>query len=191
LALVSFDAVFQVLPRSCNLRRLVIDSMDLGREQCAALQSLPALETLRLFGCYFLSSSHFQRPLKLKELMIAGGLSYHPIDNHLLYVLCNPAHLEKLTLVDLGTTDIIYPILSGLLSMGQFPRLTYLDMIVGSRSCSHFFKFLGAVPSLTTLYIPPPVGQGHTEPPVARSTFLAILLRSCTTHFSHRAWPTR
>ncbi|KAJ8587046.1 hypothetical protein M405DRAFT_327113 [Rhizopogon salebrosus TDB-379] len=152
---ISFDAVFQVLPRSCNLRRLVIDSMDLGREQCAALQSLPALETLKLFGCYFLSSSHFQRPLKLKELMIAGGLSYHPIDNHLLYVLCNPAHLEKLTLADLSTTDIIDTILSGLLSMGQFPRLTYLDMIVGSRSCSHFFKFLGAVPSLTTLHIPP------------------------------------
>ena len=155
MALVYFDAVFQVLPRSCNLRCLVIDSMDLGREQCAALQSLPALETLRLFGCYFLSSSHFQCPLKLKELMIAGGLSYHPIDNHLLSVLCNPAHLEKLTLADLGTTDIVYIILSGLLSMGQFPRLTYLDMTVGSRSCNHFFKFLEAVPSLTTLHIPP------------------------------------
>jgi hypothetical protein len=46
LVLASFDAVF--LPRSCNLRCLVIDSMALGREHCASLQSLPALETFSL-----------------------------------------------------------------------------------------------------------------------------------------------
>ncbi|KAJ8586483.1 hypothetical protein M405DRAFT_935344 [Rhizopogon salebrosus TDB-379] len=158
----SFDAIF--LSRSRNLRCLVIFCMDLGREHCAALQSLPALETLTLFGCSFLSSSHFQRPLKLKELMIADRLSYHTIDNHLLYVLCNPAHLEKLILTDLGTTDIIYTILSGLLSMGQFPRLTYLNILVESRSRSHFFRFLGAIPSLTTLILRTSVRSGRVIP---------------------------
>jgi hypothetical protein len=83
--------------------------------------------------------------------MIYGGLSYHPIDNHLLSVLCNPAHLVLND--DLGKTETIYTVLSGLLSMGQFPRLTYLNILVASRSRSHFFKFIEATPSLTTLRI--------------------------------------
>jgi hypothetical protein len=160
LALASFDPVF--LSRSCNLRRLTFHFMDLGREHWVAQQ--PAPEALALPECSFLSSPHFQRSLKLKELIIDGSHSYHAIDNHLLYVLCNPAHLEKLILDDHHATETIYTVLSGLLSMGQFPRLTYLNILVESQSCSHFFRFLGAIPSLTTLILRTSVRSGRVIP---------------------------
>jgi hypothetical protein len=152
VSMESFEDVFQLLPRSCNLRTLEIVAFDIGREHCVTLQSLPALETLKLVGCFFPSSSHFQRPLKLKELAIIGSFSRLPVDIHLVHVLCNPAHLEKLTLTHFFVT---HTVLSALSYMEDFPYLTYLNVAVKPRSRGHLFKFLGATPSLTTLRILP------------------------------------
>jgi hypothetical protein len=152
MAMQSFYEVFQFLPRSCNLRTLEIVALDLGREHCVTLQSLPALETLKLIGCFFPSSCHFQHPLKLKELSIIGSFSRLPVDRCLVLVLCNPAHLEKLTLTHFFVS---HTVLSALASMEDFPRLTCLNIAIKSRCRGHFFKFLGAIPSLATLRILP------------------------------------
>ncbi|OAX38222.1 hypothetical protein K503DRAFT_741496 [Rhizopogon vinicolor AM-OR11-026] len=152
LALRPVDTVFQLLSCSRNLRSLELARLDLGREQWVTLQSLPALETLRLISCFFSSSSHSE-PLKLKGLEIAGG-SFGPrsIDGYLVSVLCNPAYLEKLTLID---SFVAPTALEALSSMEHFPHLSYLSVLVKSFSRGHFLRFLAAIPSLTTLNIFP------------------------------------
>lgn len=149
----SVDAVFPFLSCSRNLRSLELVRVNLGRQQWIIIECLPALETLRLISCLFPSSSHLERPLKLKELAIAGD-SFGPrsIEERLVSVLCNPAYLEKLTLIDFLVT---HTILAALSSMAPFPHLTYLSIFVTSPSGDHFFKFLAAVPALATLRIFP------------------------------------
>ncbi|KIK36817.1 hypothetical protein CY34DRAFT_810937 [Suillus luteus UH-Slu-Lm8-n1] len=149
----SVDAVFPFLSCSRNLRSLELVRVDLGRQQWIIIECLPALETLRLISCRFPPSSHLERPLKLKELAIAGD-SFGPrsIEEPLVSVLCNPAYLEKLTLIDFLVT---HTILAALSSMAPFPHLTYLSIFVTSLSGDHFFKFLAAVPALATLRIFP------------------------------------
>ncbi|KAG1734894.1 uncharacterized protein EDB91DRAFT_575766 [Suillus paluster] len=153
LALKSVDVVFPSLSRSCNLRSLELVRMNLGRQQWLILESLPALETLRLISCSFHPSPHLDGSLKLKELAIAGD-SFGPrsIDEHLVSVLCNPAYLEKLTVIDFLIT---HTILAALLSIAPFPHLTYLSIFVESLSGDHFFRFLASTPALTTLRIFP------------------------------------
>lgn len=149
----SVDAVFPFLSCSRNLRSLELVRVNLGRQQWIIIECLPALETLRLISCLFPPSSHLERPLKLKELAIAGD-SFGPrsIEERLVSVLCNPAYLEKLTLIDFLVT---HTILAALSSMAPFPHLTYLSIFVTSLSGDHFFKFLAAVPALATLRIFP------------------------------------
>ncbi|KAG0706968.1 hypothetical protein DFH29DRAFT_899398 [Suillus ampliporus] len=153
LDLRSVDAVFPFLSHSCNLRTLELFRMNLGRQQWLILESLPALETLRLVSCLFAPSSHLDGPLKLKELAIAGD-SFGPrsIDEHLVSVLCNTAYLEKLTVIDFLITHTVLETLS---SMAPFPHLTYLSIFVESLSGEHFFRFLAATPALATLRIFP------------------------------------
>jgi hypothetical protein len=153
LAPRSVDAVFPFLSCSRNLRSLELVRVNLGRQQWIIIECLPALETLRLISCLFQPSSHLERPLKLKELAIAGD-SFGPrsIEERLVYVLCNPAYLEKLTLIDFLVT---HTILAALSSMAPFPHLTYLSIFVTSPSGEHFFKFLAALPALATLRIFP------------------------------------
>jgi hypothetical protein len=146
------DTFFQFLPCSHNLRSLEFVGLDLRREQWVTLESLPALESLKLISCFLAPSSHLERPLKLKELEIAGGFSPCVIDEHVVSVLCNPAYLEKLTLIDALVTHTVLVAVS---SMGCFPHLTYLNIIVKSFSRDHFLTFLVAIPSLTTLRIFP------------------------------------
>ncbi|KAG1772521.1 hypothetical protein EV702DRAFT_1134397 [Suillus placidus] len=153
LAPKSVDAVFPFLSCSRNIRSLELVRVDLGRQQWIIIESLPALETLRLISCLFPPSSHLERPLKLKELAIAGD-SFGPrsIEEPLVSTLCNPAYLEKLTLIDFLVT---HTILAALSSMAPFPHLTYLSIFVTSPSGDHFFRFLAATPALATLRIFP------------------------------------
>ncbi|KAG2132313.1 uncharacterized protein EDB93DRAFT_1177127 [Suillus bovinus] len=153
LALRSVDAVFPFLTCSRNLRSLELVRVNLGRQQWIIIECLPALETLRLISCLFPLSSHLERPLKLKELAIAGD-SFGPrsIEERLVSVLCNPTYLQKLTLIDFLIT---HTVLAALSSMGPFPHLTYLSIFVTSLSGDHFFRFLAATPALETLRIFP------------------------------------
>ncbi|KAG2346222.1 hypothetical protein BDR05DRAFT_70197 [Suillus weaverae] len=153
LAPRSVDAVFPFLSCSRNIRSLELVRVDLGRQQWIIIESLPALETLRLISCLFPPSSHLERSLKLKELAIAGD-SFGPrsIEEPLVSTLCNPAYLEKLTLIDFLVT---HTILAALSSMAPFPHLTYLSIFVTSPSGDHFFRFLAATPALATLRIFP------------------------------------
>lgn len=153
LAPRSVDVIFPFVSYSRNLRSLELVRMNLGRQQWIIIESLPVLETLRLISCFFLPSSHLERPLKLKELAIAGD-SFGPrsIEEPLVSVLCNPAYLEKLTLIDFIIT---HTILAALSSMAPFPHLTYLSVFVTSPSGDHFFRFLTAIPALATLRIFP------------------------------------
>jgi hypothetical protein len=152
MAVGSFDGVCQLLPRSCNLHTLEIVAFDLEREHCAALQSLPALETLKLVGCFFPCPFHFQRQLKLKELAVIGTFCDLPFNIRLVLMLCNPAHLEKLTLTHFFAT---YSALTSLSFIKDYPRLTHLSIAIKSRSGGLFFRFLGSTPSLATLKILP------------------------------------
>ncbi|KAG2119314.1 hypothetical protein DEU56DRAFT_136884 [Suillus clintonianus] len=153
LVLRSIDTVFPFLSCSRNIRSLELVRVNLGRQQWIIIESLPALETLRLISCFFPPSSHLERPLKLKELAIAGD-SFGPrsIEERLVSVLCNPAYLEKLTLIDFLVT---HTVLAALSSMAPFPHLTYLSIFVTSPSADHFFSFLAAIPALSTLRIFP------------------------------------
>ncbi|KAG1856996.1 hypothetical protein DFJ58DRAFT_783979 [Suillus subalutaceus] len=153
LATRSVDDIFPFVSCSPNLRSLELVRMNLGRQQWIIIESLPVLETLRLISCLFPPSSHLERPLKLKELAIAGD-SFGPrsIEEPLVSVLCNPAYLEKLTLIDFLIT---HTILAALSSMAPFHHLTYLSIFVTSPSGDHFFRFLSAIPTLATLRIFP------------------------------------
>ncbi|OAX38221.1 hypothetical protein K503DRAFT_800600 [Rhizopogon vinicolor AM-OR11-026] len=163
------DTVFQFLPCSRNLRSLELARLDLGKEQWITLQSLPALETLRLVSCFFSPSSYLE-PLKLKELEIAGcSFNSRPIDGYLVSVLCNPAYLEKLTLIDPVVT---HTVLAALSSVEHFPHLTYLSVLVKSSSRYHFFRFLAAIPSLTILNISPSSGDITPAQPLPALSFL-------------------
>jgi hypothetical protein len=144
------SAIFQFLSCSRNLRSLDLARLDLRREHWVILESLPALETLRLVSCFFSPSSpsHLER-LKLKELEITGtSFGSRSIDGYLVFMLCNPAYLEKLTLNDPLVTHIV---LASLSSLGRFPHLTYLNVFVNTFSHGDFLRFLAAIPSLTTL----------------------------------------
>ncbi|KAG1743841.1 hypothetical protein EDB19DRAFT_542574 [Suillus lakei] len=153
LAPRSVDAVFPFLSCSRNLRSLELVRVNLGRQQWIIIESLPALETLRLISCLFPPSSYLERPLKLKELAIAGdNFGPRSIEEPLVSVLCNPAYLEKLTLIDFLVTHTVLAVLS---SMAPFPHLTYLSIFVTSPSGDHFFGFLAALPALATLRIFP------------------------------------
>ncbi|OJA19469.1 hypothetical protein AZE42_04915 [Rhizopogon vesiculosus] len=163
------NTVFQFLSCSRNLRSLELARLDLGRELWVTLQRLPALETLRLLSCFFSPSSYLE-PLKLKELEIAGGsFNSRPIDEYLVSVLCNPAYLEKLTLIDPFVT---HTVLAALSSMEHFPHLTYLSVLVKSSSRCHFVKFLAAIPSLTILNISPLSGDITPAQPLPALSFL-------------------
>lgn len=153
LATRSVDDIFPFVSCSRNLRSLELVRMNLGRQQWVIIESLPVLEALRLISCLFPPSSHLVRPLKLKELAIAGD-SFGPrsIEEPLVSVLCNPAYLEKLTLIDFLIT---HTILAALSSMAPFPHLTYLSIFITSPSGDHFFRFLAAIPALATLRIFP------------------------------------
>lgn len=153
LAPTLVDALFPFLSCSRNLRSLELVRVNLGRQQWIIIECLPILDTLKLISCLFPPSSHLERPLKLKELAIAGD-SFGPrsIEEDVVSVLCNPAYLEKLTLIDFLIT---HTVLAALSSMPPFPHLTYLSIFVTSPSGDHFFRFLAAIPALATLRIFP------------------------------------
>ena len=145
------DTYFRLLSFSRNLRSLVFARLDLRTEHLVVLESLPALESLRLISCLFSLPSPFRRPLKLKELEIAAD-SFNPssIDEDVVPVLCNPSSLETFTLMDARSA---HTVLTALLSVEQFPHLKHLNVVVESFSRAHFFRFLAAIPSPTTLRI--------------------------------------
>jgi len=87
----------------------------------------------------------------------------------LVSVLCNPAYLEKLTLIDPVVT---HTVLAALSSVEHFPHLTYLSVLVKSSSRYHFFRFLAAIPSLTILNISPSSGDITPAQPLPALSFL-------------------
>ncbi|KAG2106162.1 uncharacterized protein F5147DRAFT_701254 [Suillus discolor] len=168
LASRSVDAIFPFLTCSRNLRSLELVRVNLGRQQWIIIECLPALDTLRLISCLFPPSSHLERPLKLKELAIAGdNFGPRSIEERLVSVLCNPTYLQKLTLIDFLVTHTVLAVLS---SMAPFPHLTYLSIFVTSPSRDHFFRFLAATPALATLRIFPwsaNITPPHPLPPLS------------------------
>ncbi|KAG2050129.1 hypothetical protein BDR06DRAFT_660036 [Suillus hirtellus] len=168
LASRSVDAIFPFLTCSRNLRSLELVRVNLGRQQWIIIECLPALDTLRLISCFFPPSSHLERPLKLKELAIAGdNFGPRSIEERLVSVLCNPTYLQKLTLIDFLITHTVLAVLS---SMAPFPHLTYLSIFVTSPSRDHFFRFLATIPALATLRIFPwsaNITPPHPLPPLS------------------------